>query len=200
MPYARPPITEAVIEFRFSVTFPKETIESAGRRLRSDYPLLDQENMVQIKVVSSAAGWSSSSPARPSSHGSRSSCLRSTGIRSCTSATNLFGSVMIMVQDFSVSPLVLSRHSSHRPAIVSADEPLRAVKYQGCLPLGVSWSSREPSLPTAPPLRTVHEGFRLTRLKPSQMSGVRTRSVGNDAGCVEQGRQPNGDRKGSRHT
>jgi hypothetical protein len=28
----------------------------------------------------------------------------------------------------------LSRHSSHRPAIVKAGEPLRAVKYQGCLP------------------------------------------------------------------
>src|ERR1700691_3561898 len=51
--------------------------------------------------------------------------------------------------------------------------------------VGITVSSGEPSLPTAPPLRTVHEGFRLTRLKPSQMSCVRTRSVGNDAGYVE---------------
>ena len=58
-----------------------------------------------------------------------------TGIRSCTSATNTFGPVMIIVQDFNVSPLALSLHSSHSPANVSASEPSRAVKYQGCLPL-----------------------------------------------------------------
>ena len=40
-----------------------------------------------------------------------------------------------MVHDFNVSPFALSRHSSHRPAIVRAGEPLRAVKYHGCLPL-----------------------------------------------------------------
>jgi hypothetical protein len=56
------------------------------------------------------------------------SSARRTGMRSCTSATNVFGSVIIIVQDLSVSPLSLSRHSSHRPAIVSAGEPSRAVK------------------------------------------------------------------------
>jgi hypothetical protein len=46
-------------------------------------------------------------------------------MRSCTSATNLFGSVIIIAQDLSVSPLSLSRQSSHKPAIVSAGEPSR---------------------------------------------------------------------------
>jgi hypothetical protein len=45
---------------------------------------------------------------------------------------------MIIAQDLSVSPLVLSFHSSHSPATVKAGEPSRAVKYQGCLPLSVS--------------------------------------------------------------
>ncbi len=35
-------------------------------------------------------------------------------MRSCTSATNSFGSVMTLVQDLSVSPFALSRHSSDR--------------------------------------------------------------------------------------
>ena len=47
------------------------------------------------------------------------------------------GLVMIMVQDFNVSLLTLSFHSSHSPANVKAREPSRAVKYQGCLPLEV---------------------------------------------------------------
>jgi hypothetical protein len=69
--------------------------------------------------------------------GSKSFSASKTGIRACTSATNLFGSQIIIVHDLSVSPLTLSCHSSQRPAIVSAGEPSRAVKYQGCLPLGV---------------------------------------------------------------
>ena len=91
---------------------------------------------------SSAAGLSNSRPAFPFSHGSKSLSVSNTGMRSCTSATNLFGSVIIMVlQDLTVSPFVRSRHSSHRPAIVRAGEQSRAVKYQGCLPLGVSCHS-----------------------------------------------------------
>jgi uncharacterized protein (TIGR04255 family) len=54
MPYARAPITEAVIELRFAVTFPKATIEDAGRRLRNEYPFLDQENVVQFKLEPAA--------------------------------------------------------------------------------------------------------------------------------------------------
>jgi hypothetical protein len=62
-------------------------------------------------------------PAAPLSHGSKSFSASNAGIRSCTSATNLFGSVMIIVQDLSASPLARSRQSSQSPAIVSAGEP-----------------------------------------------------------------------------
>ncbi len=48
-------------------------------------------------------------------------------MRSCTSATKVFGSVMIIVQDFNVSPLDLSLHSSHSPAKVNAGELSRAI-------------------------------------------------------------------------
>src|SRR5437588_5088492 len=82
------------------------------------------------------AGLSNSRPTSPLSHGSKSFSVRRTGIRSCTSATNSLGFVIIMVQDFNVSPFALSCHSSHSPAIVSADDPSRAVKYHGCLPPG----------------------------------------------------------------
>jgi len=44
-------------------------------------------------------------------------------MRSCTSATSALGSVIIIVQDLSVSPLSLSRHSSSphlTPATVGA--------------------------------------------------------------------------------
>ncbi|MGA8323344.1 MAG: hypothetical protein WB774_21650, partial [Xanthobacteraceae bacterium] len=61
--------------------------------------------------------------------------------------TNLFGSVMIMVHDFSVSLVVLSRHSSDNPAMVRAGEPSRAVKYQGRLPPRVSCHSRNSRTP-----------------------------------------------------
>jgi len=46
-----------------------------------------------------------------------------------------------MAHDVIVSPVNLSRHRSHKPAIVRAGEPSRAVKYQGCLPFGVSCHS-----------------------------------------------------------
>ena len=43
---------------------------------------------------------------------------RITRIRSWTSATKALGSVIIIVQDFSVSPVARSFHSSQRPANV----------------------------------------------------------------------------------
>jgi hypothetical protein len=43
--------------------------------------------------------------------------------------------------DVIVSPLPLSYHSSHSPAMVKAGAPSRALKYQGCSPLGVSCHS-----------------------------------------------------------
>jgi uncharacterized protein (TIGR04255 family) len=50
MPYARAPITEAVIELRFATTFPQAIVEDAGRRLRDNYFYLDAENVVQFKL------------------------------------------------------------------------------------------------------------------------------------------------------
>jgi uncharacterized protein (TIGR04255 family) len=50
MPYARAPITEAVIELRFATTFSQATVEAAGRRLRGEYAHLDQESLVQFKL------------------------------------------------------------------------------------------------------------------------------------------------------
>ena len=78
----------------------------------------------------------SARPASPCSHEPESPSARVTGMRSCTSLTKAFGPVMIIVQDFNVSPLAPSLHSSHSPANVSAAELSRAVKYQACLPLG----------------------------------------------------------------
>ena len=54
------------------------------------------------------AGLSNSRPALPLSQGSKSFPASKTGMRSRTSATNSFGSVMIIVQDLSVSPLARS--------------------------------------------------------------------------------------------
>lgn len=50
MPYARPPIIEAVIELRFAATSSQPVIEAAARRLRDDYLFSDQENVVQFKL------------------------------------------------------------------------------------------------------------------------------------------------------
>ena len=44
--------------------------------------------------------------------------IEDTRIRSWTSATKALGSVIIIVQDFSVSPVARSFHSSQRPANV----------------------------------------------------------------------------------
>ncbi len=51
---------------------------------------------------------------------------------------------MIIVHDLSGLPVSESFHSSHKPATASAGEPSRAVKYHGCLPLGVSCHSFGP--------------------------------------------------------
>jgi hypothetical protein len=61
------------------------------------FELLTRFDTGQRCNTSSAAGWSSSMPARPFSHGSKSFSASRTGMRSCTSATNLFGSAMILV-------------------------------------------------------------------------------------------------------
>jgi hypothetical protein len=53
------------------------------------------------------------------------------------STVKSLGSPTIIVQDLIRSPVSRFFHSSHRPAAVRIDEPSRAVKYHGCLPLGV---------------------------------------------------------------
>src|ERR1019366_7750189 len=53
-----------------------------------------------------------------SSHASNCFSSRMTGMRSCTPATNLLGSVIIMVQDFCGFFVFGFVHSDHRPAIV----------------------------------------------------------------------------------
>ena len=82
------------------------------------------------------AGLSNSTSASPVSQGSKSFSASRTGIRSCTSATSSFGSAIIMAQEVSGSPVSRFFHLSQMPAAVSAEDPSRAVKYQGCLPLG----------------------------------------------------------------
>src|SRR3974390_1496911 len=52
-------------------------------------------------------------------------------MRSCSSATNSFGSVMIIAHDFRRSPVSRFFHSSQRPAIVSSADPSRAVQRLG---------------------------------------------------------------------
>lgn len=54
MRYARPPITEAVIELRFSKPCEKSVVEKAGGYLRSDYSYLDNENIVQFRFEPAA--------------------------------------------------------------------------------------------------------------------------------------------------
>ena len=78
------------------------------------------------------AGLRYSTPASPLSHGSNCSCVRNAGIRSWIFAANSFGSVMIIVQELSRSPVLRSFNSSQSPAAVRSGEPSRAVKYHGC--------------------------------------------------------------------
>jgi thioredoxin reductase (NADPH) len=87
---------------------------------------LSNKERVNARTIVIASGWSG---------------FKSTGMRSCTSATNSFGSLMIIAHDFRRSPVSRFFHSSQRPAIVSTGDPSRAVKYQGCLPSGVSCHS-----------------------------------------------------------
>jgi hypothetical protein len=77
----------------------------------------------------------------PLSQWSNWSGCRRTGIRSCASATNSFGSVIIIAHDLMRSPVSRFFHSSHRPATVRTAEPSQAVKYHGCLPPSVSCHS-----------------------------------------------------------
>jgi hypothetical protein len=53
---------------------------------------------------------------------------QNTGIRSWISAANPFGSVMIIVQDFSRSPVARSFHSSQSPATIRSGDASRADK------------------------------------------------------------------------
>jgi uncharacterized protein (TIGR04255 family) len=50
MAYKRPPITEAVIELRFTRTFAQKTIEEVAKRLRGDYFYHDPEQMIQFTI------------------------------------------------------------------------------------------------------------------------------------------------------
>src|ERR1700689_3807021 len=74
-----------------------------------------------------------STPAWPFSQGSNCSCFSSTGILSWTSATNAFGSEMIIEQESSTSPVSPFFQRSQMPAAVNG-ELSRAVKYQFCFP------------------------------------------------------------------
>ncbi len=96
---------------------------SAGAR-----ELLTRLDTGQRCSTSFAAGLSNAGP--PSlSQDAKSLDSRTTGMRSCTSATKSFGSVISIVQDFSTSPVALSFHSSHSPAKVIGS-PSARVKYQ----------------------------------------------------------------------
>jgi hypothetical protein len=53
-----------------------------------------------------------------SSHASNCFSYRMTGMRSSTPATNLLGSLIIMVQDFCGLPVSGFVHSDHKPAMV----------------------------------------------------------------------------------
>ncbi len=97
--------------------------------LAGAFELLTRFDTGQRCNTSSAAGRSTSRPALPSSHRSKSLTASRTGMRSCTSATTLLGPVISIVQDLSAKPVARSRHSSHSPAIVRAGEPSRVVKY-----------------------------------------------------------------------
>src|SRR5947207_64910 len=62
----------------------------------------------------------------PLSQYSNCSGFKMTGIRSWTSATNSFGSQIIIAHDFSRSPVSRFFHSSHSPAIVRTGGPSRS--------------------------------------------------------------------------
>src|SRR4029078_8094581 len=95
--------------------------------------LLTRLDTGQRCSTSFAAGLSNAGPASLSQD-AKSLDSRTTGMRSCTSATKSFGSVMSIVHDFTTSPVALSFHSPHSPAKV-IDSPSARVKYQGCLPV-----------------------------------------------------------------
>ena len=76
------------------------------------------------------------------SHGAKCSSIKNTGMRSRISAAKSSGSVTIIVQDFSRSPVSRFFHSSQSPAAISSGEPSRAVNTTACFPRGVFYNSR----------------------------------------------------------
>jgi hypothetical protein len=107
----------------------------------SAFELLTRFDTGQRCRKSFGAGFSIPAPASPLSQGANCPWDKNAGIRSWTSAAKSFGSVIIMVKDFSCSPVSRFFHSSQSPAAVSAGDPSRAVKYQGCFPPGVFFHS-----------------------------------------------------------
>src|SRR5271167_1759753 len=61
-------------------------------------------------------------------------------------------------------------------------------------------SSREPTLPLVPPLRTVLESFQLTRLKPSQTPNSMNACGVERRACAGEDKASNGDRTDSGQT
>jgi hypothetical protein len=84
--------------------------------------------------TSFAAGLSNAA-LRSLSQNAKSLDARTTGMRSCTSATKSFGSVMSVAHDFSNSPVALFFHSPTAGKVIGS--PSARVKYQGCLPVAV---------------------------------------------------------------
>ena len=129
-----------------SLAMRRYTLANCARLINVASSALARELLTRFETghrcrKSFGAGFRYSMPASPFSQGSNCFSAKRTGIRSWTSATKPLGSVIIMVQDFSRSPVSRFFHSSHSPAIVSAGDPSRAVKYQGCFPPGMSCHS-----------------------------------------------------------
>ena len=147
-----------------SLAMRRYTLANSARSINVASSALARELLTRFETghrcrKSFGAGFRYSMPASPFSRGSNCFSVKRTGIRSWTSATKPLGSVIIMVQDFSRSPVSRFFHSSHSPAIVSAGDPSRAVKYQGCFPLSACpaiHNIRKPEW-TAGPLKGVSE-------------------------------------------
>ena len=126
---------------------------SDRRRLPSSY----SRASITANVADNRSELASDTRRQPyRSHGANCASVKNTGIRSWISPANSFGSVMIIVQDFSRSLVARSFHSSQRPAAVRTGVPSRAVKYHGCLPPGVVCHSYRSG---AKPDRAVAEFF-----------------------------------------
>src|SRR5271157_216868 len=86
------------------------------------------------------------------------------------SARSEFG-VVVRIEHDSITAPAGSLHRSHNPANANRESSC-IPKWNGCFSLPLREPSREPALPSVPPLRTVLESFQLTRLKPSQTPKV----------------------------